>query len=170
MQKFNKYDLVRVTSDRITGEVGTMCIILGSYKDQFGGGQESEDHYTVFREGMGEMAWAYDNELELSEKSRPDILERFKSEYDAKIATLSDLDWIFENSKEVLQDGHGASIQALASCFGMTNLWGRSGDGVEWEENAMKTMSFAYPFLLIGDKEMYLEFCKKLVEKYGAKK
>lgn len=170
MQKFNKYDLVRVTSDRITVKAGTMCIILGSYKDQFGGNEQGETSYTVFREGMGEMSWMYDGEVELVERNRPDILERFKSEYDAKIATLSDLDWIFENSKEVLQGGHGASIQALASCFGMTNLWGRSGEGVEWEENAMKTMSFAYPFLLIGDKEMYLEFCKKLVEKHGVKK
>lgn len=170
MQKFNKNDLVRSTSDRITTKSGTMCIVLGSYKDQFGGGSESEDHYTIFREGMGEMAWAYDNELELVERNRPDILERFKIEYDAKIATLSDLDWIFLNHKEVLQNGHGASIQALANCYGMTNLWGRSGEGVEWQENARKTMEFAYPFLLVGDKEMYLEFCKKLVEKYGAKK
>lgn len=44
------------------------------------------------------------------------------------------------------------------------------GEGIEWMENARKTMEFAYPFLLIGDKEMYLEFCKKLVEKYGSKK
>lgn len=169
MQKFNKNDLVMVTSDNITVKAGTMCIILGSYNDLYPGYGGSSNSYSVFREGLGEMAWMYDSEMELVERNRPDILEKFKSEYKADVDKKSNLDWIFSNGNEVLEKNYGASIQALANCFGMTNLWGRSGEGVEWIENARKTMEFAYPFLLIGDKEMYLEFCKKLVEKYGAK-
>lgn len=158
--------MVRAVSSNIG--TGSMCIILGSYNDLYGGRDKDGGGYSIFIEGEGRLAWVQDDELELVERNRPDMLKKFQSEYEAKTQKLSDLDWIFSNGNEVLEKRYGASVQSLANCFGLTNIWGASGEGVVWQENAEKTILLAYPFLVVGDKDGYLAFCDKLKRKLAA--
>ena len=74
----------------------------------------------------------------------------------------SDLDWIFANGPAVAEKPHGASIQALAECFGLTNLWGRNGEGITYYSNARGTLELATPYLKAGDKAGWLARCELL--------
>ena len=164
MQKFHKGDLVHVAKD-----LGPMmshfkadvdAVVIGSYADKFGG--DNTKSYTLHLKRSGECSWYKEHQLSLIERNRMDILEQWEAEEDAERKLKSDIDWIFEHGGEVLESAHGASVQALASCFGLDNLWGSSGEGFVWYKNAMKTMAVAKPFLEKGDKKGWLELCEEI--------
>ncbi len=74
----------------------------------------------------------------------------------------SSIDWIFDNGDVILESPNGASISALANCFGLTNLFGTNGEGFVYYQNALMTLSLAAKFLKTNDKEGWLKFCKEL--------
>ena len=164
MQKFHKGDLVHVAKNlgshmsHFKSDVD--AIVIGSYSDQFGGDDTSS--YTLHLKGSGESSWYEEHQLALIEKNRIDLLEQWEAERKAECKLKSDLDWIFRHGNEVLKSAHGASVQALASCFGLDNLWGSRGEGVVWHQNAMQTMAIAEPFLEDGDKDGWLKLCEKI--------
>lgn len=164
MQKFQKGDLVMIAKDlgglmkRFTA--GREAIVIGSYADQFGG--DDTKKYTLHLKGRGEVSWYEEYQLTLLESGRLDKLKQWEDEKEAERKQKSDLDWIFSHGQEVLEHPHGASIQALANCFGLTNLWGSRGEGFVYYENTMLTLAAAEDYLKAGDKEGWLEFCEIL--------
>ncbi len=131
MQKFKKYDLVRITKDlgpcmrHFTSDCD--AVVLGSYADQFGGSMAKS--YTLHLKGRGETSWYEEHQLTLIKHNQKDLLDQWVEKRDKEIEIKSDLDWIFKHGNEVLKTPHDASITALAACFGLTNLWGSHGEG-----------------------------------------
>lgn len=164
-QQFQKGDLVRIAKDlgprmsHFTADCE--AIVVGSYNDQYGYGDI--DSYTLHLKGKGTSSWYYSSQLTLIEKGRKDKLAEWKAEEKAERKQKSDLDWIFTHGDEVLKAPHGASVGALAKCFGLTNLWGPSGEGFVYYENAMMTISMAEPFLRKNDKAGWLAHCATIV-------
>jgi len=118
--------------------------------------------YTLVLKGQGECAWFYGDQLALIEAGRMDILRKWEEESRVERMRLSDLDWIFSHGEEVLKRGHSASVEALAACFGLTNLWGSHGESFVYYANAQGTLGLAQEFLISGDKPGWLSFCDKL--------
>lgn len=165
MQKFNNGDYVRVAKDLgpCMAHFQNDCdaIIIGSYADQYGG--KNRDSFTIFIKGSGKISWYYGSQLALIESNRKDLLAAWQEESDDEHKKKSDLDWIFSNGKEVLKHPNCASVQALADCFGLTNLWGRRGEGFVCYQNMLETLQMAEPFLEASDKAGWLEHCKMIV-------
>jgi hypothetical protein len=164
MQKFHKGDWVRVAKDLGPSMkhfiADCEAIVIGSYDDQFGCGNTTD--YTLHLNGRGECSWYHEGQLTLIEAGRLDKLKQWEDEKDAECKQKGDLDWIFGHGQEVLENPHGASIQALANCFGLTNLWGSHGEGFLYYENATGTMAMAAAHLKAGDKDGWLAHCEKL--------
>ena len=167
MQKFYKGDLVRVAKDLgpHMGHFTADCdaIVIGSYADQYGGrSARNQQQYTLHLNGIGRCSWYDEEQLTLTENGRMDKLQAWKEEADLEHKQKSDLDWAFSNGAAVLERSHGASIQALAHCFGLTDLWGSHGEGFVYHENARGTLQLAEPFLKAGDKAGWLAHCELL--------
>jgi hypothetical protein len=166
-QKFHKGDLVHVAKDlgpymeHFTNDID--AIVLGSYNDQFGGGDIKS--YSLHLKGKGHSSWYYESQLTLLENNRPDLLNQWEAEAEAEIKIKSDLDWIFSHGQEVLDQGWEASVQALANCFGLINLWGNHGEGFIYFENATITLALAEPYLKTNDKIGWLSLCKGIKQK-----
>ncbi len=161
MQKFNKGDHVQIAKDlgltmrHFTSDCE--AIIIGSYRDQYNSG--STDSYTVHIKGEGNTSWYYESQLALISKNRIKLLAQWEGEEKQEEILKSDLRWIFNHGSEVLESAHGATIEALANCFGLTNLWGRRGEGSTYCANAAMTLGLAEKFLKNGDKDGWLEYC-----------
>ena len=164
MQKFQKGDWVRVAKDlgpsmsHFTADCE--AIVIGSYADQFGG--SNGNSYTLHPKGRGQSSWYYGNQLKLIESGCLDKLQAWEDEAEAERKQKSDLEWIFLNGAAVAEKPHGASIEALAKCFGLTNLWGRNGEGITYYSNSMVTLDLAAPYLKAGDKDGWLKRCELL--------
>ena len=164
MQKYKNGDHVMIAKDlgKCMRHFSSDCeaIVIGSYKDQYGG--DDEKSYTVHIKGGGQSSWYEEWQLSLIEKNRVDLLEKWEKELKAEQAIQSNLDWIFENGQEVIEHWHGPSIATLAKCFGLKNLWGPRGEGITYFNNTMKTLDLSLPFLERSDKEGWLKFCKTI--------
>jgi hypothetical protein len=165
MQKFKKGDLVHVSKN-----LGPMmshfendvdAIVMYSYCEKYGGGEEGEHEYCIYIKGHGETSWYYEKQLKLIEHNRIDLLKEWKVEEMVEEKQKSNLDWIFENGASVLKNPHGATISALAKCLSCTNLWGSSGEGFVYYQNAMAVLDMASSFLKKKDKSGWLNFAKK---------
>lgn len=165
-QEFHKGDWVQIAKDLGPGmrhfTADCEAIVIGSYNDQYGGGNINS--YTLHLKGRGQTSWYYENQLTLIEKDRSDKLAEWEAAEKAEHKEKGDLDWIFAHGDEVLKSAHGATIAALAECFGLTNLWGNHGEGLVYYENALKTLALAEPFIRAGDKDGWLAMCATLIE------
>lgn len=164
MQKFHKGDWVRVAKDlgpymrHFTADCE--AIVIGSYADQYGG--DDRDCYTLHLKGRGECSWYFESQLTMIETWRMDKLQEWEEEEEAEDKQKGDLDWIFAHGPDVLTRTTGTSIQALASCLGITNLWGRNGEGMTYYANAILIRELAEPYLKAGDKAGWLVLCELL--------
>lgn len=174
MQKFQKGDLVKVAKDlgasRRYFTTDCEAIVIGSYADQYGGSDTKS--YTLHLEDEGECSWYKEQQLTLIESGRIDKLKQWQDGQEVERKQKSDLDWIFSHGHEVLDKPHGASIQALADCFGLTNLWGSHGEGVVYYENARRTLALAATYLKMGDKDGWMAYGEtwRVNAKIGAQK
>lgn len=72
MQKFKRGDLVRIAKDlgpsmsHFTADA--LAVVVGSYKDQYGGGREAEKSYTLHIQGRGPCSWYHEHQLTLVKK------------------------------------------------------------------------------------------------------
>lgn len=164
VERFHRGDWVRVAKDlgpsmrHFTADCD--AIVIGSYADQYGG--KDHDSYTLHLEGRGQSSWYYGSQLTMIERNRPDKLQEWEDAAKAVATQKGSLDWIFSNGTHVLTYPHGASIEALARCFGLNNLWGSCGEGFVYYENATGTLRLATPFLQAGDKAGWLAFCEEI--------
>jgi len=163
-QKFSKGDWVRVADDLGPSmrhfTAGCEAIVIGSYADQYGG--DDITSYTLHLKGSGRCSWYHEHQLTLIEAGRADKLARWEEAIEAERRQKGDLDWIFSHGPEVSEKPHGASIQALANCFGLTDLWGPNGEGITYYTNAQGTLALAEPFLRTNDKAGWLSHCESL--------
>lgn len=168
-QKFSKGDYVKIADDlgssmgHFSGR-GKNAVIEYSYSEKYGNNNCVNHTYSVYVENQGSSSWYYENQLELIEINRPDILNKWVSEATADNELKSNLDWIFRHGREVLDNDYNASIEALARCFGLTNLWGSHGEGVTYVKNARRTLSLAHDYLINNDKNGWLDKCKEIQE------
>ena len=160
-QKFHKGDLVHVVKDlgpsmsHFTSDVD--AIVIGSYKDQYGG--SNEHSYTIHLKGGGKCSWYDEHQLELIEANRIDLLDAWEAEQKAEQEQKSDIDWIFENGPDVAKSPHGASVARLARDVGIDNLWGSRGEGMTYYANSMAVLALALPFLVAKDKSGWQNLC-----------
>lgn len=161
-QKFQKGDWVRADKDLGSSmshfPADCEAIVIGSYDDLFGGGDRNS--FTLHIKGRGRTSWYYGEQLTLIETGRFDKLQAWEDEAAAERAQKRDLDWIFANGPAVVENPSGASVQALADCFGLTDLWGRGGEGVTYYRNLAYTLALAEPYLKAGDKAGWLARCE----------
>ncbi len=164
MQRFNRGDWVKVADDLGPGmrhfTAGCEAIVIGSYADQYGGNDHGS--YTLHLKGEGQCSWYYGTQLTLLEVGREDKLAEWEAEKEAEATLKGDLDWVFANGDDVLKEPHGATVAALAGCFGLTDLWGPRGEGYVYYENAYRTLRAAEPFIKAGDKAGWLAHCDLL--------
>lgn len=163
-QMFHKGDLVHVAKDlgpmMSHFENDTDAIVIGSYKDQFGG--DNVDSFTLHLEGRGQASWYYGCQLTLLEKGRHDLLDAWQREEREKAERESNLSWIFNNGAAVMKSASGATVAALARCMGITNLWGSAGEGITLYEMSRLVMSIAHPFLWYCDEDGFVEYAAQL--------
>lgn len=136
------------------------AIVMYTYSERYCGGDDKS--YCIHIKGKGKTSWYDESQLELIETNKADLLEQWESEAKQEYDLKSDLDWIFKHGKDVLEGPVGATVAALAKCFGLTNLWGSKGEGATYWLNAMTTIEMAKPFLEAGDKEGWLNHCKTI--------
>lgn len=165
VQKFHRGDWVKIAKNlgRSMSHFQGDCeaIVQYSYNDKYGGGHTKS--YSLFLKGQGSSAWYEEHQLTLIELNRIDKLAEWEKEIEIERQQKSDLDWIFTHGEDVIKNPHGASVQGLANCFGLTNLWGSSGEGFVYYANAMATLKMAKPFLQTNDRAGWLEYCQKLM-------
>jgi hypothetical protein len=158
--KFTKGDHVRIGElppHKSHFQGNCEAIVLGSYADNYGGNDKYDIQYSVYIKGRGCCAWYNHSELTLIEAGKTDLLNEWILEIDTENEIKSDLDWIFSHGNEVLANPVHASLQALATCIGCTNLWGISGEGITYAMNAQAVLVMAYPYLTKGDKQGWLK-------------
>lgn len=162
--RFYSGDYVRVAKDlgRSMSHFQSDCdaVVIGSYGDRFGG--EDHNSYTIHIRGRGQVSWYYGEQLELLERARHDLIEAWEAEEEAEEKLKSDIDWIFANGEEVIHTPHGASINTLAACLGIKNMWGLNGEGITYYHNFLLTMMAAKEYLKTGDKAGFLAFAQKV--------
>jgi hypothetical protein len=165
MQDLHRGDHVRIVKQLPSSmshfQADKEAIVVGSYADQYGarGDEHCESTFTIWIKDHGQVSWYDRQHLELIERGREDLLKEWEAAVEAKRVMMSDLDWIFSHPEEAR---NAASVEALAACFGLTNLWGSHGEGISYYTNAMHTLALAKPFLDARDKAGWLEFCKTL--------
>ena len=162
-QTFNTGDWVMVAKGAsLFAEEEREAIVIGSYADQYGGA--SRNTYTLHLKGdSGGSSWYDEPYLTLIERDRTDLLRQWKAEAEIERQQKSDLDWIFANGQGVVDSPSGHSVQALAACFGLTDLWGSRGEGITYYRNSQTTMVIARPYLLAGDKVGWLGLCREMM-------
>lgn len=159
-QKFHKGDLVQVASDLGPSmshfPAGVRAIVLGSYNDQFGGGDKhSKTSFSLYLEGEGESSWYYEHQLTLIEHRKLSLLKEWKKKEREERKLHSNLDWIFAHGEEVLKKGYTASFAALAN-VSVDDLWGGRGEGIDLYSNCEAIETAAKSYLQTHDKEGWL--------------
>lgn len=167
-QEFNRGDHVRLNSKfgpSMSHFSGAGCdgIIIGSYKDQYGGSNTGS--YTVHIKGIGLASWYNDYDMKLIEKNRQDILVLWEEEEKKEDEMHSDFDWIFNGEDSRAHELPGVSVQRLASEMGFGSLWGSYGEGITYYKNSMVIMAMCKPFLESGDKNGFIKFSSDFKEK-----
>ena len=126
--------------------------------------QAPDDKCALYIKGHGKSAWYRLHQLTLLEPRPRGLLKMWKAEQKAEDKMHGDLDWIFTNGLAVTQGASGATMQALAACLGVSNLWGSRGEGMTYYLNAIQILRMASPYLKTNDKAGWLAFCETVKE------
>ena len=167
MQKFHKGDHVMVAKDLgpHMSHFKSNCeaIVIGSYKDKYGGDNTSA--YTIHIKGSGQTSWYEEHQLTLIRIRAIDLLDEWEAEQKSLIAQHSDLDWIFDNGKDVAKSPSGATLEKLYSMLMDGSMWGRNGEGITWHSNANTVHHWAFPYLVTNDKQGWIDTAKAFRER-----
>lgn len=120
--------------------------------------------YAIFTRKKGFRAWYAASELTPVERGRHDLLREWRKEYEATVAMMSDIDWIFKHGPEVISHPYGCSLQTLYECiYPGCNIWGPRGEGMDYYRNAMIILDLATPYLALHDKAGWLKYCGRIL-------
>lgn len=137
-QKFKRGNKVKVlfghpiwsggkVSDMVPEEVGTECIIIGSYADQYGG--NDRDSYTVIFCDTGlETSWKQESQLEFVEEGGEHLIEQAKLKRDEIKQRNTDLKWIISNWKEKKGGFSSDTILFLFDKIGYKSAFFKNGE------------------------------------------
>ena len=140
MSVLKKYDHVQILNHEHEKE----GIISGSYSDLYGCNEERSKHqYSLTAKGGGKCAWYDEKDLVLIAHDQKELLDQWESEREEKRSLESDKDWIFANGPKIVEERLNNPIAALAADLGITNLWGRNGEGITYYTNMMGTLALA---------------------------
>lgn len=133
-EKFRRGDLVRISKDlgpsmeHFDGK-GARAIVLGSYRDQYGGsGDHATKEYSLFIEDFGHESWFHEHQLTLIEKGSHALLETWEDQMEAWEERQSSVRWIVEHWKEVREKTSSTSILALFHAIGWHSAFERNGE------------------------------------------
>lgn len=161
-QRFHRGDLVRIADDLGPTRTHFACaqdaIVVSSFLEQYGGSEDHTPEYTLFLRNQGEVSWYEEEYLTMVAPDQRDLLKQWRQELQDTRKQQSDLDWIFTHGS-FKDECPGASVEALARCLGIANLWGSRGEGFTYYENALKIIAMASPYLEHHDKAGWLAFC-----------
>lgn len=162
-QKFRRGDLVHIA--KITSEwmahfdSDLDAIVMGSYKDQFGG--DNVQSYTLLLLPRGSScSWYEEHQLTKIGHVGEEGIKMAKEQREKQDALHADLDWIISNWPRIRDEGvPGASMGKLAELAGGLDLWGSSGEGFTYYTRSKWLMHSFDAALLSGNR--------KTVEKRG---
>jgi len=167
-QKFQRGDLVRVGAGSSLAEhmglIGAEAIVIGSYRDQYGG-DDTESYTLHFGPEKGEASWCDESDMTLVEPGALDLLRQWQDIEKELDETHRDLDWIFANGSRMIAEGMkfpGETLQTLFSMLGGGSLWGSNGEGINFYANSEITISHALPFLSRGDRAGWEAYCEDI--------
>lgn len=155
-QKFRRGDVVHVAehqgASRRHFPRDRDAVVMGSYRDQYGGGPSGEDHYTLmFLDTGGESSWYYDAHLTLIRHGGESEIAGCTEARRQRDAVESDLAWIVASWPRIRERPSGATMDALMQLVGIDNPWGRNGEGFTYYGNMMNTRAALDDVLSIGD-------------------
>ena len=164
VQKFKRGDVVHIAADlgqsKSHFKKDKDVVIIGSYADQFGGGN-IDDYSVMFLDTGNECSWYDEHQLTFLYYGGEELITKITKEREQREKVESDLGWIVDNWKE-LRIGKiaktGAWMRKLMSLIGITNPWGNHGEGIDYFSNAKYTMDCLDPVLLTGDIEKVKQF------------
>lgn len=142
-------------------EANQDAIVIGSYRDQYGG--DDVDSYTVMLcKSGGETSWYHEHQLTLIRHVGDEGIAAVKSEREKREAVETDLEWIVKNWPSIRDKTPGATMGELMRRCGITNPWGAHGEGYTYYMNAMATHRVLDPVLQTGDIGKVTEFMDAL--------
>ncbi len=167
-QKFKRGDVVRVADDlgdsmqHFHGK-GEISHIVGSYKDQYGGGDNGEPSYTLLFTDGGESSWYDESQLTLQRHGTDAEMTSIRDARTAKNAVEGDIEWIVKHYAEIADQPPNASIHGLAALLGLSinDLWGKHGEGFDYYINSMSVWSMFQDVLSKGDAAAVRDFGAK---------
>lgn len=149
-QKFKRGDVVHIAADlgqymsHFTADKD--AIIMGSYRDQFGGNNVSS--YTVmFCDNGRTSSWYEEHQLTLIRHGGNEEIEKVSAERKAREKCETDMSWIVSNWPKIREQVPGATMGELMRRIGITNPWGTQGEGVTYYANARGTFYLLDPVL-----------------------
>lgn len=167
MQKYSRHDLVRIAKNLgpYMSHFISDCdaIVRYSFKEKFG--TNDDKSYCLYVRGRGDVSWYKEHQFILIKKKQFTLLSKWKKEIKRENDLKKDIDWIFKNGKEVIKFLHDSSIQTLASCLNLDNLWGDHGEAFVYYQNALKIINLSKPYLKTGNKKGWLKYCDEIQEK-----
>lgn len=144
-QKFTRGNVVRVADD--LGEcmrhfrAGGEAVVIGSYRDQYGGADEhSLKSYTLmFLDTGSRSSWYDEHQLTLVDVGGEHVIRRREAANIAEEVEQADLGWIVANWPRIRDNVPGYSICHLMKLVGITDPWGKHGEGYTYYMNARWT-------------------------------
>lgn len=124
------------------------AIVIGSYKDQFGGSNTKS--YTLLFENEGKVSWFPEEILTFIEHVGEPRIKEWEQAIEDRRARQSDLEWIVKEWQNIREAPPGASLDALMKLIGINNPWGSHGEGFVWYANAQATLTVLDPILSRG--------------------
>lgn len=151
-QKFHRGDYVISADHRNPGE----AVVLGSYYDQYGGSinpVNGHGYTLLFAPDGGRVSWFYEPDLTWLRHVGESGIAEIEAAAEARRTEQSDLGWILKNWPRLRDPLNmpGASANALMAAIGITEPWGKHGEGMTWYSNAMATISNLREALDSGD-------------------
>ena len=126
------------------------AIVIGSYKDQYGG--HCVNSYTIMLcKSGGEISWYDEPNLTFIKHVGEDGISEVVAAANKQREMESDLNWIVKNWPDIRSEVPGNTMETLMRLIGITNPWGARGEGITYYENAMFTHAVLDKALLTGD-------------------
>lgn len=133
------------------------AIILGSYDDQYGGGNK-DDWSVMFCDSGFSCSWYHTKQLTFIRHAGEEEIHRIREAKEERDKQKSDIDWILANWKEIRAYPPQATMDKLMAMIGIRNPWGSRGDGMTYHANMIATLNYLDPVLMTGDKEKLTQF------------
>lgn len=165
-QKFKRGDVVHIAKDLGPSmahfENDRDAIIMGSYRDQYGGDNNIDDWTVMFCDTGGECSWYHTSQLTFLRHGGEVEIKKVKLMRARRETSERDINWILANWLNIREHTPGATMGKLMELIGITNPWGAHGEGITYYSNAMRTRQLLDPVLSTGELDKLNELLAQL--------